>query len=203
MGLHLVHRCIVESLAMTRAFCKIFFFNSILFIFECDGGPVRGSDLAYSKNLEGNALRETYPDLWHIHYFSETLPMATRGDWSTGGMATGLQGTDNPVGLPNVCLICLLFSSRRISDQHKNGSCQLGFCLRQQWVLGAVFTRGQYKPPGIVVACVRPSVTNFVRAITHHPFKLGSPNLDHRCKRPWLRSLLFCGVIDIDLQGRI
>ena len=38
---------------------------------------------------------------------------------------------------------------------------------------------------------VSPSVTKFVRAITHHPFKLGSPNLDHRCKRPWLRSLLF------------
>ena len=32
-----------------------------------------------------------------------------------------------------------------------------------------------------------------VRAITHHPFKLGSPNLDQRCKRPWLRSLLFFG----------
>ena len=32
-----------------------------------------------------------------------------------------------------------------------------------------------------------------VRAITHHPFKVGSPNLDHRCKRPWLRSLLFWG----------
>ena len=28
-----------------------------------------------------------------------------------------------------------------------------------------------------------------VRAITHHPLKLGSPNLDLRCKRPWLRSL--------------
>ena len=42
-----------------------------------------------------------------------------------------------------------------------------------------------------------------VRAITRHPFKLGSPNLDHRCKRPWLRSLLFWGVIDLDLQGQI
>ena len=42
-----------------------------------------------------------------------------------------------------------------------------------------------------------------VRAITRHPFKLGSPNLDHRCKRPWLRSLLFLGVIDLDLQGQI
>ena len=50
---------------------------------------------------------------------------------------------------------------------------------------------------------VRPSVTKFVRAITHYPFKLGSPNLDQRCKRPWLRSLLFCGAIDCDLQGQI
>ena len=32
-----------------------------------------------------------------------------------------------------------------------------------------------------------------VRAITHHPLKLGSPDLDHRCKRPWLRSLSFLG----------
>ena len=43
-----------------------------------------------------------------------------------------LQDTGNPVGLPTVCLICLLFSSRRISDQHKNGSCRLGFSLSQQ-----------------------------------------------------------------------
>ena len=50
---------------------------------------------------------------------------------------------------------------------------------------------------------VSPSITKFVRAITHHPFELGSPNLDHRCKRPWLRSLLFLGVIDPDLQGQI
>ena len=77
-----------------------------------------------------------------------------------------------------------------------------------------IFTRGQYithgyvvLPPGIVVACVlpsvRPSITKFVCVITHLPLKLGSPNLDHRCKRPWLRSLLFLGVIDLDLQGQI
>ena len=62
--------------------------------------------------------------------------------------------------------------------------------------------------PESVCLCVRPSVCVFgkhllVRAITHHPFKLGSPNLDHRCKRPWLRSLLFWGVIELDLQGQI
>ena len=39
-----------------------------------------------------------------------------------------------------------------------------------------------------------------VRAITHHPFKLRSPNLYQMCKRPWLRSLLFLGVIDLDRQ---
>ena len=42
-----------------------------------------------------------------------------------------------------------------------------------------------------------------VRAIAHHPFQLESSNLDHRCKIPWLRSLLFLGVIDLDLQGQI
>ena len=42
-----------------------------------------------------------------------------------------------------------------------------------------------------------------VRVITLDPFKLGSPNLDQRCKRPWLRSLLFCGLFDLDLQGQI
>ena len=62
--------------------------------------------------------------------------------------------------------------------------------------------------PASVCVSVRPSVRVcgnhlLVRAITRHPFKLGSPNLDHRCKRPWLRSLLFWGVIDLDLQGQI
>ena len=50
--------------------------------------------------------------------------------------------------------------------------------------------------PASVCLCVRPSVCVcgkhlLVRAITHYPFKLGSPNLDHMCKRPWLISLLF------------
>ena len=55
-----------------------------------------------------------------------------------------------------------------------------------------------------VCMCVCVSVNHeFVRTITHQPFKLGSPNLDQRCKRPWLRALLFCGMIDSDLQGQI
>ena len=52
--------------------------------------------------------------------------------------------------------------------------------------------------------CVCLSVNHqLVRTITHQPFKLESPNLDQRCKRPWLRSLLFWGAIDLDLQGQI
>ena len=118
------------------------------------------------------------------------------------------------------------------------------------------FTWGQFWPPGIVVACVRPSVccqvcprdnstpvqarlTKFGQKmqntlamvpivfwgqssltlkvkfnlkvkiypilslstqLTHHPFKLGSPNLEQRCKIHWLRSLLFWDAIDLQDQ---
>ena len=54
-----------------------------------------------------------------------------------------------------------------------------------------------------VCVCVCVSVNHeLVRAIIHQPFKLGLPNLDQRCKRPWLRNLLFSGTIDLDLQGQ-
>ena len=74
-------------------------------------------------------------------------------------------------------------------------------CLPLSCVLRFV-TRGQFWPSGIVVACVCLSVCPsvrvcgkhlLVRAISHHPFKLVSLNLDHRCKRPWWRSLLLWG----------
>ena len=42
-----------------------------------------------------------------------------------------------------------------------------------------------------------------VRTITHYPFELGSPNLDHRWRIAWLRSLLFLVAIGLDLQGQI
>ena len=47
----------VECLWMTvtRAFCKIFLFNSILFIFECDRGPMRGKVTSHTLKI----LRET------------------------------------------------------------------------------------------------------------------------------------------------
>ena len=49
------------------------------------------------------------------------------------------------------------------------------------------------------------SNSNFelVRTITCHTFKLVSPNLDQKCILVPLRSLLFWGLIDIDLQGQI
>ena len=58
--------------------------------------------------------------------------------------------------------------------------------------------RGQFWPSGIVIACVCVSVCpcinhGLVRAITHHSFKLASPNLEHMYKRPWLRTLSFWG----------
>ena len=77
--------------------------------------------------------------------------------------------------------------------------------------LGSLITWGQFWPSGIVVACVCVYVCvcfcvsvnhEFVRAITNQPFKLGWPNLD-QSKRPWLRALLFCGMVDHDLQGQI
>ena len=58
--------------------------------------------------------------------------------------------------------------------------------------------------PASVCLCISPCVIHeLVGVITHHPFQLGSPNLEQRCKRPWLRSLLFCGRINHDLQGQI
>ena len=71
-----------------------------------------------------------------------------------------------------------------------------------------VYTRGQFWLSDIVVACVcpsvhqsnRPSVAEFVRAITHCPFMLGSPNLGHRYTRPWLRSLLFWGWLTLTFK---
>ena len=84
---------------------------------------------------------------------------------------------------------------------------------RLNWIneiyVSRFITRGQFWPSVIVVACVCLSVCPsvrmcfkhlLVRAITHHPFKLGSPNLDHRCKIPWLRSPLFWGWLTLTFK---
>ena len=103
----------------------------------------------------------------------------------------------------------LTWHKKSINDDKNDDLCTLSLCLTRLF-----FTRGQFWPSGIVVACVCVCVCVclsvclcvnhlLVRAITRDPFKLGSPNLDRRCKRPWLRSLLFWGAIDLDLQGQI
>ena len=76
------------------------------------------------------------------------------------------------------------------------------------------FTRGQFWLSDIAVACICPCVCvllpvrpcvkpELIRAITCDPFKPGSPHLNQSCKTPWLRSLVFCAVIDLDSQCQI
>ena len=61
-----------------------------------------------------------------------------------------------------------------------------------------IFTRGQFWPSGIVVACVCVCLSVcvnqlLVRAITRDPFKLGSPNLDRRCKKTLVKVPIVLG----------
>ena len=52
--------------------------------------------------------------------------------------------------------------------------------------------------------CLRPSISPSIRHQVcprdNSTPKLGSPNLDHRCKRPWLRSLLFWGWLTLTFK---
>ena len=65
-----------------------------------------------------------------------------------------------------------------------------------------IFTRGHFGPQGIVIACVC-IYHLLVRKITRHLLKLGKPNRAQRSKTPWLRSRLFWGAIDLNLNGQI
>ena len=60
---------------------------------------------------------------------------------------------------------------------------------------GPLFTLGQLWPSGIVIACVCLCVCVCVCVSVNHQFA--------RTITPWLRSLLFLGFTDIDLQGQI
>ena len=52
--------------------------------------------------------------------------------------------------------------------------------------------------------CVCVSVNHeLVRAINFHLFKLETPNLDQKCKTPWLKYRLFWQLLDLYLQGEI
>ena len=67
--------------------------------------------------------------------------------------------------------------------------------------LGEIPYRPRPIPPGWLTTQVSGEWWQGFIPLTHHPFKLGSPNLDPRCKSPWL--ILFWGVIDLDLQSQI
>ena len=55
-------------------------------------------------------------------------------------------------------------------------------------------------PLRLSILCVN---LGLICMITWHPFNLESPNVDWKSKTSWLRSLLFWGLIDLDLQGKI
>ena len=76
----------------------------------------------------------------------------------------------------------------------------------------SICTGGQFWPSDIVMTCICGSVRGsvcvcinhlLVRMIIHRPFKLELPNLDQKCKTSCLRTLIFWGVINLDLQGKI
>ena len=50
---------------------------------------------------------------------------------------------------------------------------------------------------------VRVLTLKLVCILSHHPFKLEPTNSDKRSKTPWLRSLLFWVLLDLDFQGEI
>ena len=98
--------------------------------------------------------------------------------------------------------------SHIVSPFNRAWSCDLALKMAlKSWCTSFPFLpQGLFWPLGIVVACVYVCVCvcvsvnhELVPAIIHRPFKLGSPNLDQRCKRPWLRALLFSGAIHLDL----
>ena len=117
-------------------------------------------------------------------------------------------------------IICSIYIWCHQSNTYLHWKRQINWEMYWFWLIAAnwykipqlIITRGQFWPSGIVITCVCGSVCvcvcvcinyELVRSITHHPVKLGSPNLDQRCKTPWFGSLLFLGMIDLDLQGQI
>ena len=108
---------------------------------------------------------------------------------------------------PSYIVWCIEFSW--VSPGYHYQFAWLYILMMVMQLLWVIFTRGQFWPSGIVVACVCPCVHPSVRvcgnhllvhAITHRPFKLGSPNFDHRCKIPWLRSQLFWGWLTLTFK---
>ena len=109
----------------------------------------------------------------------------------------------------NIILIYFTFSWSKETEKRftmRVSNAQFKWCVFQDNTFIKIamqfFTRGQFWPSGIVVVCVclcvRPSVRpcinhELVRVITHRPFKLGSPNLDHRCKKTLVKIPIVLG----------
>ena len=70
-----------------------------------------------------------------------------------------------------------------------------------------ITSEASFWPSVIVIACICMCCVlvnlELVCVVTHHLFNLGSPNLVQRGKRFWLRSLLYCWAIELDLHGQI
>ena len=112
-----------------------------------------------------------------------TLPRTMGVPWGGCGPQWGIRQNCIVIRVAMVCSYTLSFYPRPVLAF---GYCR---CLR-------------------LSVCVCPSVCvsvnpELVCTINHHAFKLEPLNLDKRCKTTWLRSLLFWGAIDLDLQGQI
>ena len=91
-------------------------------------------------------------------------------------------------------------------DQFKLGSPNLKHWCKRPWLRSLLFLGGVidlYLQGQIYLQNQNLPRFELVRAITHHLFKLGPPNLDQRCKIPWLRSILFRELIELDMSNQI
>ena len=109
-------------------------------------------------------------------------------------------------GLCQVCAVRLSWTRNQMMDVVIIGWISFVYVMDTWWCFlpEASFGLRVLSLPPSVCLCVCVCGNHLlVRAITCHPFKLESPNLDQKSKTPWLRSLLFWGLIDLELQGQI
>ena len=98
------------------------------------------------------------------------------------------------------CMLLLFHTSAYWGQKSITKSTPITIISLAQFLPEASFGLRVLSLPASVRPSVSPSVTKFVRTITHHPCMLGSPNLDRRCKRPCLWSLLFLGWLTLTFK---
>ena len=113
----------------------------------------------------------------------------------------------------NTSRVCFSIVEKRNESSCYIDTCNLYSLLIFTAVIGRSSANSFYPRPVLAFGycrclrlsvCVRPCVIHkLVRVITHHPFQLGSPNLDQRCKRPWLRSLIFVGRLIVTFKVKL